>query len=145
MTEERDFLDAPVKRPASLSTSDITPNCYEGGFKTWECSVDLATYVAASLLERNTIEGEHHIIEVLRTKPCHRSKLTNYCTTGGGRLGTANIDMVVLPSQALTAYMDCNLSVACRLQQISIGTFHCTKPTSHVVLCSRRGSSPAGR
>ncbi len=30
---------------ASLSTDDITPNIYEGGFKTWECSVDLASFL----------------------------------------------------------------------------------------------------
>lgn len=31
---------------AGLSTDDIKPNVYEGGFKTWECSVDLAKYLA---------------------------------------------------------------------------------------------------
>ncbi|KAL8657896.1 MAG: hypothetical protein Q9226_001469 [Calogaya cf. arnoldii] len=29
-----------------LSTDDIDPNVYEGGFKTWECSIDLAKYLA---------------------------------------------------------------------------------------------------
>ncbi|KAL9601394.1 MAG: hypothetical protein Q9219_002570 [cf. Caloplaca sp. 3 TL-2023] len=28
-----------------LSADDIKPNIYEGGFKTWECSVDLARYL----------------------------------------------------------------------------------------------------
>ncbi|KAL8791034.1 MAG: hypothetical protein Q9213_000241 [Squamulea squamosa] len=31
---------------AGLSMDDIKPNIYEGGFKTWESSVDLAKYVA---------------------------------------------------------------------------------------------------
>ncbi|KAL8720668.1 MAG: hypothetical protein Q9225_002497 [Loekoesia sp. 1 TL-2023] len=30
---------------AGLSTDDIKPSIYEGGFKTWECSVDLANYL----------------------------------------------------------------------------------------------------
>ncbi|KAL9035092.1 MAG: hypothetical protein Q9180_005043 [Flavoplaca navasiana] len=31
---------------AGLLMDDIKPNVYEGGFKTWECSVDLARYLA---------------------------------------------------------------------------------------------------
>ncbi|KAL8860086.1 MAG: hypothetical protein Q9178_003350 [Gyalolechia marmorata] len=31
---------------AGLSTDDIKPNIYEGGFKTWECSIDLANHLA---------------------------------------------------------------------------------------------------
>lgn len=34
---------------AGLSADDIIPNAYEGGFKTWECSVDLSHYVCASM------------------------------------------------------------------------------------------------
>jgi len=30
------FIDAP---------SDLVPGVYEGGLKTWECSVDLAAYL----------------------------------------------------------------------------------------------------
>lgn len=55
---------------AGLSIHDIQPNVYEGGFKTWECSIDLARYLARnknSLSEQSstphfvTIEvcGEH--------------------------------------------------------------------------------------
>jgi hypothetical protein len=48
-----------------LSTDDITPNVYEGGFKTWECSEDLAAYTF-SILDafQSSINAEHHIIEV---------------------------------------------------------------------------------
>ena len=28
-----------------LAIDDINPTIYEGGFKTWECAVDLATYL----------------------------------------------------------------------------------------------------
>lgn len=30
---------------AGLAADDIKPKVYEGGFKTWECSVDLANYL----------------------------------------------------------------------------------------------------
>jgi protein-histidine N-methyltransferase len=33
------------KLSAGLDKSDIETNVYEGGFKTWECSVDLAKLV----------------------------------------------------------------------------------------------------
>ena len=31
-----------------LSADDIIPTVYEGGFKTWECSVDLAGFLASN-------------------------------------------------------------------------------------------------
>ena len=41
-----DSLTNPSKVPIpGLATDDINPNIYEGGFKTWECAVDLATYL----------------------------------------------------------------------------------------------------
>ena len=50
-----------------LSTDDIKPKIYEGGFKTWECSFDLARYLARLIEERKlTFEGKGvHFIEVL--------------------------------------------------------------------------------
>ncbi len=50
---------------ASLSTDDITPNVYEGGFKTWECSLDLASYLAYEI-ERLGVHGpkDLHVVEV---------------------------------------------------------------------------------
>ena len=38
---------------AGLSADDIVPNVYEGGFKTWECSVDLSGYVCSNFSARN--------------------------------------------------------------------------------------------
>lgn len=50
---------------AGLSTDDITPDVYEGGFKTWECSTDLASHVRMLLHTLNgSHEGEYHFIEV---------------------------------------------------------------------------------
>lgn len=31
-----------------LSSDDIIPRVYEGGFKTWECAIDLARYLGAN-------------------------------------------------------------------------------------------------
>ena len=48
-----------------LSTDDIKPNVYEGGFKTWECSIDLAGYLVTMLRRRNhRYEVVRHVIEV---------------------------------------------------------------------------------
>lgn len=48
---------------AELSAKDdLKPGLYEGGFKTWECAVDLASYLAGQ-------SGE--IISTLGTKGLH--------------------------------------------------------------------------
>lgn len=49
---------------SGLEKGDITPNIYEGGFKTWECSVDLAKLVANENILSNAGAGDRHIIEV---------------------------------------------------------------------------------
>lgn len=48
---------------AELSAKDdIKPRLYEGGFKTWECAADLATYL---------VEQSEEIISTLGTKGLH--------------------------------------------------------------------------
>ncbi|CAF9943410.1 MAG: hypothetical protein ALECFALPRED_000303 [Alectoria fallacina] len=61
---EDDIVDQPS--PAvGLSTDDITPNVYEGGFKTWECAVDLASHLSRSLSKGWELAGrEVHVVEV---------------------------------------------------------------------------------
>ncbi|GMF68263.1 unnamed protein product [Aspergillus oryzae] len=49
---------------SGLEKGDITPNIYEGGFKTWECSVDLAKLVANENILSNADAGDRHIIEL---------------------------------------------------------------------------------
>ena len=50
-----------------LSSNDITPNIYEGGFKTWECSIDLARYLVQCLdLTPDTFKRAWHFIEVYK-------------------------------------------------------------------------------
>lgn len=48
---------------AELSAKDdIKPGVYEGGFKTWECAVDLANYL---------VERSEDIVSTLRTGGLH--------------------------------------------------------------------------
>lgn len=48
-----------------LSIDDITPDVYEGGFKTWECAVDLAAYLSGSLSKGWGLDGrEVQVVEV---------------------------------------------------------------------------------
>ena len=50
-----------------LEKGDLRPNVYEGGFKTWECAVDLAEVVAEEEEEwlwAGDGEGDVHVIEV---------------------------------------------------------------------------------
>lgn len=48
-----------------LSKDDITPGLYEGGLKTWECSVDLARYIASQPgIDCDMNSRPWHIIEV---------------------------------------------------------------------------------
>jgi protein-histidine N-methyltransferase len=52
---------------AGLEEGDLKPNFYEGGFKTWECSLDLAKLVASenSIIESlGNSQTSSHIIEV---------------------------------------------------------------------------------
>ncbi|XRM48897.1 hypothetical protein ABZX51_011802 [Aspergillus tubingensis] len=50
---------------AGLEKGDIKPNFYEGGFKTWECAVDLAkVLVDTDELAASTAAGDRHIIEL---------------------------------------------------------------------------------
>lgn len=54
-----------------LSTDDIMPRIYEGGFKTWECSIDLARYLAGRADIIDSIQHQQlHIIEVCFTLVC---------------------------------------------------------------------------
>lgn len=50
------------------ASDDITPRVYEGGFKTWECAIDLAGYLAGGCqgekIGRAIEMGGLHVIEV---------------------------------------------------------------------------------
>ena len=62
MAEDTSSTPEPI---AGLSNDDIAPNVYEGGFKTWECSVDLANYLAFShLADDQSMLEPNNVIEV---------------------------------------------------------------------------------
>lgn len=60
--------DVSAKDPSTsgLSSGDLEPRIYEGGFKTWECSVDLTNYLCKMLQEGKLVlrKEEARIIEV---------------------------------------------------------------------------------
>ena len=63
--------ESPTMEPKyGLTNDDITPKIYEGGFKTWECSIDLAYHVAKQLKPlaggQGLPDGRFHMIEVGR-------------------------------------------------------------------------------
>lgn len=47
---------------SGLEQGDLKPNFYEGGFKTWECALDLAKVVVAE--NALSADGDQHVIEV---------------------------------------------------------------------------------
>jgi protein-histidine N-methyltransferase len=51
---------------SSLEAGDIQPWFYEGGFKTWECALDLARYVLSHRKDIlfNADRDEIHVLEV---------------------------------------------------------------------------------
>lgn len=75
MAEDPNVWEASRNCPSYSSTAveaelsgkdDIKPGVYEGGFKTWECAVDLASYLAERSEEViSTVRAEGlHVIEV---------------------------------------------------------------------------------
>lgn len=59
--------DDPDQNPngrliAGLETGDIVPAVYEGGFKTWECAVDLARVATG---DYRSVLGEGEDLEVI--------------------------------------------------------------------------------
>eukprot|EP00656_Telonema_subtile_P041672 TRINITY_DN4691_c0_g1_i2.p2 TRINITY_DN4691_c0_g1~~TRINITY_DN4691_c0_g1_i2.p2 ORF type:complete len:139 (+),score=35.39 TRINITY_DN4691_c0_g1_i2:143-559(+) len=47
----------------ATSTSDLVPRVYEGGFKLWECAVDLCEYMIEQMRcdEAGVLKGQHVI------------------------------------------------------------------------------------
>ena len=57
-TEDNDTL------LSGLETGDLTKDVYEGGFKTWECSIDLATLLINE--PQTFLNSEGNMSEVLQ-------------------------------------------------------------------------------
>lgn len=52
------------EEPVGLSAHDIKPDIYEGGFKTWECSIDLAQYLARTRKSLQEQASERHLVTI---------------------------------------------------------------------------------
>ncbi|KAG8930542.1 hypothetical protein FRC02_004057 [Tulasnella sp. 418] len=48
-TQAKQFIDAP---------SDLVPGIYEGGLKTWECSLDLVSYMSSGAMSEYYLPGK---------------------------------------------------------------------------------------
>lgn len=74
-----DELSDQTSPAVGLSTDDITPNVYEGGFKTWECAIDLTSYLCGSLSKSWDLDGrEVHVVEVLTLHPIWLCPIDTY-------------------------------------------------------------------
>ena len=74
---EEDLAPNQEHLNAGLLHDDIVSRVYEGGFKTWECSIDLAKYLA-TLINTGKLflhEKDVHIIEV-RFPPLRINRLS---------------------------------------------------------------------
>ncbi|KAL3246937.1 hypothetical protein ABHI18_012572 [Aspergillus niger] len=101
---------------AGLEKGDIKPNFYEGGFKTWECAVDLAkVLVDADELGLSTSAGDRHIIELgagtaIPSLSLFAQLLSNPATTAQGKkthftfadYNSAVLRLVTFPNLLLT-------------------------------------------
>lgn len=66
---------------AGLEEGDLKPNFYEGGFKTWECALDLAKLVASESAVVESLgdsQTDVHIIEVAITLIMTRMESITY-------------------------------------------------------------------
>lgn len=83
---------------AGIEKGDIKPNFYEGGFKTWECALDLAKLSLDEdiLSESSDSPEDIHIIEV---RHLSRSHVTNYShrSTAWRRNSSSDIDLLCAP------------------------------------------------
>lgn len=75
MAEDSQIGSADSSIPG-LSTDDINPTVYEGGFKTWECAVDLAEYLLNRQWELKDTPLATHVIEVLLPDNCSKQSIS---------------------------------------------------------------------
>ena len=63
---EEDLANPKSYSSTGLLSDDILSRVYEGGFKTWECSVDLARYLSQLLRGSDPvlIGRRLHVVEV---------------------------------------------------------------------------------
>lgn len=93
MAEDTSFEGPSV---VGLSTDDIMPRIYEGGFKTWECSVDLARYLTGRADITESVRCQQlHVIEARVTLIfCYSDLLPSDKTCFYYKLMVTNISLV---------------------------------------------------
>lgn len=68
MAEDSADQESNEELIAGLDEGDLKPNFYEGGFKTWECALDLARLIASEdsigFSDSNDGFDGRHVIEV---------------------------------------------------------------------------------
>ncbi|KAJ5180427.1 hypothetical protein N7492_003637 [Penicillium capsulatum] len=108
---------------AGIEHGDLKPNFYEGGFKTWECALDLAKLVAKDNTILDTLsnsQNDTHIIELgagtavpsialfahvlSQTKPAEVSSLQRKIHFTFADYNDAVLRLVTLPNLLLTWY-----------------------------------------
>lgn len=62
-----DDLSKATLRIPGLSTEDLQPRIYEGGFKTWECAVDLAEYLGRAI-GHESLQFEEENVEIIEVR-----------------------------------------------------------------------------
>jgi hypothetical protein len=60
----------------STDVSDLIPGHYEGGLKTWECSIDLCRYV---IQDKSSIEGRTHCLFMFAGCVAHTEPNSMFC------------------------------------------------------------------
>lgn len=101
---------------SGLETGDLSTGIYEGGFKTWECAVDLAGYVAASALDvgiGSEQDGGIHIIELgagsaIPSLVLLRQALLQRHSSRNGLGQTSNVDTQPPKRMARTKFTICD-------------------------------------
>jgi len=68
MAEDNAEQESNEELIAGLDEGDLKPNFYEGGFKTWECALDLARLIASEdsmgISDSDDSSYGRHVIEV---------------------------------------------------------------------------------
>ena len=87
---EDDALEPPDDLAFLEAPSDLVPGVYEGGLKTWECSLDLVTCLA-DIYNKNSEVAGRRIIEVIKfIIPSHKDNLILDCSLAWMRNSSTN-------------------------------------------------------
>ncbi|KAF8316782.1 hypothetical protein DL93DRAFT_2191697 [Clavulina sp. PMI_390] len=114
--DDEDAMDTEPKELESVDApSDLVPGVYEGGLKTWECSIDLAAYLAHSVKPRipggnflelgcgTALPSLYLLYEVFNnTQASSDPQATMFCLQDYNR---SALELMTLPNIILTWYL----------------------------------------